>query len=533
MAAKLPLRANAAMAACAAGITRTTAGTSGIHHGEMAHLRSKISLRIARGSLASRAGRVLLAVALTTTSCSTLQSVSDSVLGGGPDPAAGTPGHVRGFLGGVAADEPQAALAARQILSAGGNAADAAVALGFALAVTLPSRAGLGGGGACLAFRAGKEGAGKEGGGAPEAIMFMATAPANAGASDRPVGLPAMTRGLFVLHARYGSRPFESLIAPAEQMARFGTPASRAFVRDLQVVAGPLSGDPGAREAFFPRGQPVAEGGTMLQPSLGATLSQIRIAGVGDLYQGALGRRLAAAAGQIGARITLDDLRAGLPSVVAPLTLPGPLSDRIAFLPPPADGGLAAAAAYQVLATTPGAIDQAGNRALAVAARWRRGGIDAAAVLQESLGDAALPNLPASTSYATLDQNGNAVVCAVSMGNLFGIGRVAPNTGVLLGASPAAMPPPLLSAAIAYNPNLHAFHAAVGGSGQSGAPLAVAIGLAQTLPDRRAVAQPNPGAVPEPGRANIIACSQYLPDADGSCSWATDPRGSGLAIGSN
>jgi gamma-glutamyltranspeptidase / glutathione hydrolase len=42
-----------------------------------------------------------------------------------------------------------------------------------------------------------------------------------------------------------------------------------------------------------------------------------------------------------------------------------------------------------------------------------------------------------------------------------------------------------------------------------------------------------PVPVPDPGRANAIACARYLPDAEGSCAWATDPRGAGLAVGSN
>ena len=91
------------------------------------------------------------------------------------------------------------------------------------------------------------------------------------------------------------------------------------------------------------------------------------------------------------------------------------------------------------------------------------------------------------------------------------------------------MPAPLLAAAIAWNANLGAFHAAVGGSGQEAAPLAVAAGLSNALRSGTAI----PAPVPDPGRENAILCSRYLPDSEGSCSWATDSRGSGLAVGSN
>jgi gamma-glutamyltranspeptidase / glutathione hydrolase len=98
--------------------------------------------------------------------------------------------------------------------------------------------------------------------------------------------------------------------------------------------------------------------------------------------------------------------------------------------------------------------------------------------------------------------------------------------GFLLAASPAAVPPPLLAAAMAYGEK--GFRAAVAGSGQEGAPLAVADGVVNTID----TGQPMPTPVPEPGRANVIACPGYVPESPGSCGWATDPRGEGLAVGS-
>ncbi|MDE2199651.1 MAG: gamma-glutamyltransferase [Rhodospirillales bacterium] len=472
-----------------------------------------------RGSIQARSLSVLLACAMATSGCSMF----------GPSaPPAGQVGHISGFLGAVAADEPQAALVARGVLSAGGNAADAAVALGFALAVTLPSRAGLGGGGACLSWRAGA--AGKDG---PVAVLFTPRAPASTAGSSRPAAVPMLARGLYALHARDGSQPFETLVSPAERLARFGVPASRALVSDLAVVAGPLAADPEADRIFFRAGRPLADGAPLAQPELGATLAQIRVAGVGDLYQGVLGRRVADAARQAGGSFTIADLRAALPQVTAPLTVPAPGHDLVAFLPPPADGGLAAAAAFQALRANPADDAAATARALAAAARWRQGGITPQAILAGNVAAAGLPALPASTSFAVLDRNGNAVACALTMDNLFGTGRIAPSTGMVLAASPSAFPPPLLSAAIAYNPNVHAFRAAVASSGQEGAPLATAAGMMQALAGGAGRSQPAPGAVPGPGRANIIACSQYRPGENGSCGWATDPRGAGLAAGSN
>jgi len=470
-----------------------------------------------------RRSAAALGLALGLGACSAFDNVKDSLIGG---PADANQTAVTGFLGGVVADEPAAALAGRQVLSQGGTAADAAVAIGFALAVTLPSRAGLGGGGACLAYNPLRDGPGL---GSPEAIVFNPVAPKSlSGRSDRPASVPMMARGLFALHARYGRQPFETLVTRAEQLARFGTPVSRAFLRDFNLVSGPLLADPNARAVFAPNGVALAEGSTLVQADLGGTLAQLRVAGVGDLYRGALASRFVEDADIAGGGLTLSDLRNALPRTIAPIVLPAG-RDSVAFLPPPADGGLAAAASYLALQAHPADLDGARARGLATAAAWRQGATDMTALLASAPAGATLPLLPASTTYAALDRNGSAVVCAATMDNLFGTGRMAPGTGVLLAASPSATTTPLLAAALAWNPKVRGFRAAVGGSGQDGAALAVAVGMASAL----RIGSSMPEQAPEPGRANAIACARYLPGAEETCGWATDGRGSGLALGSN
>jgi gamma-glutamyltranspeptidase / glutathione hydrolase len=480
--------------------------------------------------------RAALALLALLPGCSTVSSVTNSVLGSGGPPA-GQPGYIAGFLGGVVADEPRAALAGREVLSAGGTAADAAVAVGLTLAVTLPSRAGLGGGGACIAYAPDRKSANA---GTPEAVMFTPLAPATPGAApseaaaqspgtDRPVAVPLMARGLFLLHARYGSRPFESLVSSAEQLARFGVPVSRALVRDLGLVSGPLLADPGARAVFSQDGVPLTEGQILRQPDLGSTLAQLRVSGVGDMYQGVLARRIVQASVQIGGPLQLSDLRGALPKLAPPLVQPF-RNDKIAFLPPPADGGLAAAAAFGVLAGNPNDFAGASARALAVVARYRQGGATPEAVLAaRDLPPMGSTLFPASTSFVTMDRSGNAVACALTMDNLFGTGRIMPGLGILAAASPAAVPPPLLTAGIVWNDNIKAFRAAAGGSGQAGAPIAVAVALINTLKTNRPLSVP----VPDPGRANVIACGRYLPGENSECGWANDPRESGLAVGAN
>ncbi len=411
------------------------------------------------------------------------------------------PQVVEGFIGGAVADEPRAALAAKEVLALGGNAADAAATLGLMLSVTLPSRASLASGGACVAYQPGEDSPNK---GVPEAIMFLPAAPAVV-AGDRPAAVPMLARGMYLLSARYGTRNFAQAVAPAEAAARFGFQISRALANDLTQVAGPFVADPAAGAIFAPGGVAIGEGGKLVQLDLAATLSHLRTVGVGDMYTGLLAHKLAEVTAEAGGPVSVDDLRVARATLAAPLNEAAG-NDQVAWAP--TDGGAAAAAALDVLRQN-GSGQAAADAAVASASHAR---------------GAALPALPASTSFTVVDGKGGAVACALTMDNLFGTGRVAPGTGIVLAASPAAKPAPLLAAAIAWNANLHALRAAVGGSGQNQAALAAASALSQALAGGAL------SPVPEPGRANVIACDRYLPGESDACHFTADPRGAGLAV---
>jgi gamma-glutamyltranspeptidase / glutathione hydrolase len=451
--------------------------------------------------------------------------------GAGPNPndAPGPGIPTEKWSGAVVADEPEAALVARAILANGGNAADAATALGFALMVTLPSRASLGGGGACLAYSPFvKNNAGKNG---PQAFLFVA--PAASGGGSRAAAVPTTARGLLLMQAIYGTKPIGQLIGPAQRLASLGVPVSKAFESDLAIVSGPLFGDPVARATFGDAsGAPLSIGQPMVQPDLANTLNRLRITGVSDLYQGDLAQSIVNGSAMAGGPISLADLANAVPEQADPIGISAG-GNLATFLPPPADGGLAAAAAFTQLRAREGDVAGANAAAMAVATAFRAGADhqDPQALLTEpNLPRGAIPQLAASTSFVTLDQYGDAVACTLTMNNLFGTGRIAPGTGILLAASPDHNQAPLLAAALIWNKPTNSFRAAIGGSGQEGAPLAVGLAADNAL---RHSGRDFGMVVPEPGRVNAINCPDRVPGSFKSCIWLTDPRGDGIATGKN
>jgi gamma-glutamyltranspeptidase/glutathione hydrolase len=380
--------------------------------------------------------------------------------GGTGDASLGQAAAAPSVFGYAVADEPQAALVGKQVLNAGGNAADAAAAMGFAMAVTLPSRAGLGGGGACVVKMPGADAV---------TLAFAPGAPA-AGGGGRPAAVPSLARGLLALQAKYGALPYAATIVPAERLAG-GVPVSQALAADLQVVGPALLADPAAAQVFGgPSGGVLAAGANLQQPDLAVTLEVLRTQGVPGFYNGDFAAQFAQDADAAGANLSAADLQGTVPTFGAPSTYTSQGFD-IAMLP------VAAASATA---------------------------------------------LPASAGFAALDKNGGAVACATTMNNLFGTGRVAAGTGILLAASPKSIPTPELAAGIADAGDK--FRAAVTGTGEAGAGQAAVDAMEDALHRQSA-------DVPAPGRANVISCPGLVPGGEASCSATADPRGNGLAVG--
>ncbi|MCB8874749.1 gamma-glutamyltransferase [Acidisoma silvae] len=483
-------------------------------------------IRFSKTKSLFRSTAAMAALAVGLSACGLGNLAHRRLPGAGPNPNdAPVPGVTKADWSGVViADEPLAAEAGRTILANGGTAADAATAVAFALMVTLPSRASLGGGGGCVAYSPFVK---TNGVAQPEAFVF--TSPSAATAGSRPAAVPMTARGLLLMQAIYGYTPIQQLIAPAQRMAALGVPVSKTLANDLSVVAGPLLADPSARAVFAnAAGQPLQAGETMVQPDLANTLDVLRAQGVANLYQGPFAQSFSQASAQAGGPISQADLDHAVPLEETPLTLH---DDRNVLNFLPTDGGVAAAAAYQQMRKDPTNPAGANNAALAVATAYRNGTdqADPQALLKDAnLPAGSLPPLAASTSFVTLDGSGAAVACSLTMNNLFGTGRIAPGTGILLAAAPDHGRAPLLAPVLIWNKPTNSFRAAIGATGQEGAPLAAGIAAYNALHDRgRAFGM----TVPEPGRINGVNCPDRVPGDFKSCVWVTDPRGTGIAIG--
>lgn len=403
--------------------------------------------------------------------------------GCGDKPIRGDVGFIEGFFGAVVADEPRAAEAGRDVLTSGGSAADAAVAMYFTMAATLPSAASPGAGGVCLVHNAPKR--------SVEAIVFPLV-PVTGSARGYDVAVPMVVRGMALLHARHGRARWELLVANGERLARFGAPVSRALSRDLQVGARGIGADPEARRIYDKGGGvAVTEGDLFRQGDLGATLGIIKARGGGDLYQGQLARQLSEAVQQAGGNLTLANLREAVPRVVPPLQVR--FGDQtVSLAPAPFSGGQAAASAFQGGGGGGGGAFEGGE-----------------------------------AGFVAVDRDGSAVSCVVTMNQLFGARRIAPGTGIMMGA-PSGNGMSQTTPILVSNVNNGEFLLAGAASGGAGAPAALGAAARTVLSNHGSLADAIAGT--SGGVLSIFSCSRGLKNDRRSCQAAADSRGNGLAL---
>lgn len=424
----------------------------------------------------------------------------------GEDVPDGQVDHVTGFIGLIAAEEPRSALIARDTLSAGGSAADAAVAMALAQTVTYQGRVGLAGGGVCVVYDAASKKA--------EALDFRAVAPQRESVGEgvgTVAGQPGMVRGLYALQARYGRLRWGVLVAPAEQLARFGNTVSRAFAGDLALLQGRVAD--GDLAALY---DGVGEGGRVEQLDLAASLALVRLKGPGALYGGPLGRRYVEGVQAAGMRLSLDDVRAYQPTWSAPATLA--VGNEDVYTADSAAGARVAFAHYRRLAGTGdggGSQDPGQGQA-----RLQRA--------SATTGDGAADGDPAAVSgFVVVDRQGQAVSCALSMNGAFGAGRLAGDTGMLIAKPSTARGDSALAPVVAANRYIHKPYLAAAISGEG-----AAAALARLLFAYYAQGAPLAQALAGDETATLVAaaCRNGIPSSDLRCTAGVDPRASGLSI---
>ena len=242
--------------------------------------------------------------------------------------------------------EPHATEVGVKVLASGGNAVDAAIAVGFALAVTHPGAGNLGGGGFMLLRMAD---------GRTTFIDFRERAPLGAtrdmyvgpdGKATRESmigyrasGVPGTVRGMEYAWQKFGSKKWDELVAPAMNLASTGYALTDAEAASMQGAARGLAPYPESNRIFLRGGKYYEMGDTFVQADLGRVLERIARLGANDFYEGETAALLAKDQKAHGGLITLEDLKAYKAIERKPLTGKYRGYD-IVTSPPPSSGGV-------------------------------------------------------------------------------------------------------------------------------------------------------------------------------------------------
>ena len=383
--------------------------------------------------------------------------------------------HARNGM--VVAQESRAARIGVEMLDRGGNAVDAAVAVGFALAVTYPRAGNIGGGGFMLIHLAKDS--------RDIAIDYRETAPSAATTGmflDRhgepdpaisrdsalSIGVPGTVAGLALAHRKYGSGKLTlaELIAPALELARNGVDIVDDIADSLPRAQARLARWPSSVPIFLNSdGGVLAPGQTLVQADLAATLNMIAHEGPRAFYQGRIAAQIADAVVKAGGIMSKDDLASYRAIERAPVRGRYRGYD-IVSMPPPSSGGvhliemlnvlegydLAKLPREQALHVEIEAMKRAyADRAMFMgdpdAVTMPVAGLTSknyAAALRAGIGDRATPaadirpGKPAdfegrnTTHFSVIDRDGNAVSNTTTLNFSYGLGLVADGTGVLL-----------------------------------------------------------------------------------------------------
>lgn len=379
----------------------------------------------------------------------------------------------------VASQEARASQVGLDVLKKGGNAVDAAVAVGFALAVTLPRAGNLGGGGFMLVRLAG---------GKTVAIDYRETAPLDtprdvyldadgkfvaerSQSTGLGVGVPRAVAGLALAREKYGSGRFTlaELLAPAVALARDGFAVSDDLADSLAQSQRRLGRWPSSRAIFFGKdGAPLRRGETLAQPALARTLQTLADQGPDAFYRGAIGERIVEAVRGAGGRMTMDDLRSYTAIEREPLR--GSFRGReILAMPPPSSGGVHVIQILNILEPFP--LKEMGSNSAATIHLLAEAMKLAYADRSEFLGDPDFFRVPVNgllskdyaaklraqisperarpsaeikpgdplafesdqtTHYSIVDAQGNAVANTYTLNFSYGLGLVAEGTGIIL-----------------------------------------------------------------------------------------------------
>ena len=446
------------------------------------------------------------------------------------------------FFGVATGDEPNAVIAAEEMLKFGGTAVDAAVSLALTMTVTMPSSVSLGGGGVCIVHDPGRK--------KTEVIDFIAPPGTPNASADRPSAVPTLLRGLAAMHVRYGRADLRGILATAEKKARFGHVVSRATALEMALAEKPLFQDPATRQIFARAdGKSYAEGDRLIQLDLADTLAALRTGGIAGFYKGPLAERMVTAAQDAGGTLTLEDLRNYIPKWRDAVAIA--YEDKVVtFAPSPAGAGVGGGLMWNMLSDQgrfKGATGdvrahlllEAAKRAFAARQPWLSPtGSDkadsvfadpkrAATLMADFDPQAATPasrlepapvvlrENPAGTGFVVVDLVGLSVACTLTNYNLFGTGRVAPGMGVILAAAPGNGDRNALSLGpvLAYDAEFRSFYSAVAGSGGAAAltaTLAVAADLImQDLSLDKAISAPR---VHHGGLPDVAVLEETVPE---------------------